>query len=164
MWGLQYLTPIRNAMRIFSAERGPRQIAGAIALGMLIGLMPKGTLLVVLFTVVMFSLRVNLGVGLSVAFLVSWVAPQLDPITHGFGVRAMQTPLVFGTIQRVYDWPLVPWTSLNNTVVLGSTLLGLTLVYPVYRLSERIIALCQPVARQWLNRRRQPKPASASLE
>jgi hypothetical protein len=31
---------------------------------------------------------------------------------------------------------LVPWTHFNNSVVLGSLLLGIALLYPVYRLSE----------------------------
>ena len=156
MLALRYLQPLRNLLRVFSRERSPRQIAGAVALGLCIGLLPKGSLLVAVVTCLLFSLRVNLGVGLLVAFCVSLLSPYLDPLTHGIGVRLFQMPAVYHTIQRVYDWPVVPWTSLNNTVVLGGACLAVVLFFPAYHLTETSVSRVQPLVRDWRARRRAP--------
>ena len=153
---LRYLQPLRNFLRVFSAERSPRQIAGAVALGLSIGLLPKGSLLVAVVTCVLFSLRVNLGIGLLVAFCVSWLSPYLAPLNHGIGVRLFEIPTVYHTVQDLYDWPLVPWTSLNNTVVLGSVCLAVLLFFPAFHLTESALSRLQSLASNWRAKRREP--------
>ena len=71
MFGLRYLQPLRNLLRIFTAERTPHQLALGATIGMLIGVLPKGNLLAATATFLLFALRVNLGTGLTTAFLIS---------------------------------------------------------------------------------------------
>lgn len=133
---LRYIKPVREFSRIFSYENSPRQLALAIALGAMIGLLPKGNLIAVGLTVLMFTVRVNLGAGLTTTFLVSCVATQLDPLTHGVGMRVLSHPGCHAQLAAWYELPIVPWTSLNNSVVIGGVVLGVALFYPIYHLSE----------------------------
>ncbi|MCP4194373.1 MAG: TIGR03546 family protein [Planctomycetaceae bacterium] len=134
----RYFKPIRDLLRIFSHENSPRQLALAIALGLIIGLLPKGNLIAVSLTILMFTLRVNLGAGLTTTFLVSLFASGLDPLTHAIGLRVLGHPSSYAHLSAWHQLPVVPWTSLNNTVVIGGLLLGIALFYPVYHLAEML--------------------------
>lgn len=135
---LRYIQPLRNILRIFSYENSPRQLALAIALGTMIGLLPKGNLIAVGLTILLFAVRVNLGAGLSVIFIISCLSTYLDPLTHGLGVRLLSHPLLHRFLAQSYELPIVPWTALNNSVVIGALLLGIALFYPIYHLSESL--------------------------
>ncbi len=152
MSALEYVNPIYNALRILSKDRTPRQLAMAVALGMMIGLLPKGNLLAAGFTVMLLTLRVNLGVGLTTAFLVTLFSGTIDPLTHGIGLRMMRNPTVYPLLSQLHQWPVVPWMSLNNSVVLGSFVLGIGLFYPTYHGSERAFQRLMPVLRARLGK------------
>ncbi|MCA9147921.1 MAG: TIGR03546 family protein [Planctomycetales bacterium] len=149
---LDYLNPLRHLMRIFSKERTPRQLAMGVALGLMIGLVPKGNLIAVMLTMLLLGLKVNLGMGLITAFGVTCIGPSVDRLSHGIGVRAFETPWFYDAMCRAYQLPIVPWTSLNNTVVVGSLCLGLILFYPAYHFSESAASALQPVWRRWKRR------------
>ena len=150
MFRLEYLEPVRYLWRVFAADSAPRQVATGIALGMAIGLLPKWNLIVVSLTVLLFALRVNVGSGLLTAFVVSLISPHLDPVTHGIGIRILNRPDVYHRLANWYDLPLVAWTSLNNTVVLGGCVLAFALFYPVYHLSESVLWRIGPLRRPQL--------------
>ena len=152
MSALEYVNPIYNALRILSKDRTPRQLAMAVALGMMIGLLPKGNLLAAGFTVMLLTLRVNLGVGLTTAFLVTLLSGSIDPLTHGIGLRMLRNPTVHPFLSQLHQWPVVPWMSLNNSVVLGSFVLGIGLFYPTYHGSERAFQRLMPVLRARLGK------------
>ncbi len=140
MFQLDYLDPLRYLWRVFAADSSPRQVAVGIALGMMIGLVPKGNLVAVSLAFLLFGLRVNVGAGLLAAFLVSLWSPRIDQLTHGLGIRVLNVPWVFQHLAAWFDMPLVAWTSLNNTVVMGGLLLGAMLFYPVFHLSELLLS------------------------
>jgi uncharacterized protein (TIGR03546 family) len=161
MSDLNYWRPLRNALRIFSADNSPRQLAAGVALGMLIGVLPKGNLLAASAGILLFTSRANLGSGLTTAFFVSLFGTHLDPLTHGVGVRLLRTPAVYWLVARAYQWPLVPWTSLNNSVVLGSLTLGAVLLFPTYHVSHGVADwLAAALARRRGRRHRAPVPAA----
>ena len=150
MFQLDYLDPLRYLWRVFAADSSPRQVAMGIALGMMIGLVPKGNLVAVSLAVLLFGLRVNIGAGLLAAFLVSVCSERIDQVTHGLGIRVLNIPWVYQHLAVWFDKPLVAWTSLNNTVVMGGLLLGVVLFYPVFHLSELLVARCGPLDRPHL--------------
>jgi uncharacterized protein (TIGR03546 family) len=110
----------------------------------------------------MFTLRVNLGAGLTAIFLVSLCGTHFDLLAHGIGVRLLQTPRVYDFLSWCYQAPFVPWTSLNNTVVIGSLTLGLSLLYPVYHVIRAAAEWLVPVYHQL--RRRRAVSASTPAE
>jgi uncharacterized protein (TIGR03546 family) len=144
------IRPLRVVVRLFTAAGTPRQLAFGFALGMLIGLVPKGNLIAVGLTVILLASRANLGTGMIAAVLFSWVGMLADPLTHRTGEAFLRNPSLQPMWARLYDMPLGPWIGFNNTVVLGSLLLGLWLFYPVYRLGEMLFSRYQPSVVQWL--------------
>jgi hypothetical protein len=82
---------------------------------------------------------------LLVAFALSLLGTHLDRLTHGIGVHVLQNQWVYAQLSHGYALPLVPWTSLNNTVVVGGLLLGAVLFYPVFHLSESLLVKCGPL-------------------
>ncbi len=163
MFRLRHVLKLRSLVRIFAADRTPHQLALAVALGMLVGVLPKGNLLTLFATVLLFGLRVNLGTGLATAFLISLAGSDLDRLTHGIGVRVLQTPAVYEVLRRGHQLPLIPWTSMNNTVVVGSLVLGLLLLYPTYHISRLSAEALIPRLRRF-RRRRSLAIESASME
>jgi len=113
---------------------------------MLIGLVPKGNLTAGVLLVVLLGTQVNLGVGTLSALLFTWVGGLVDPLTHRVGEALLTHPSLQPAWACLHDLPLVPWTGLNNTVVLGNLLLGLWLFYPAYRLGEFVFERYQPRA------------------
>lgn len=149
------IRPVRYLIRTVIDERTPRRIAWGIALGMLVGLVPKGNLSAALCAFLLFATRVNVGLGLLTALVVSFISPCLDPLTHGIGLRLLSFRPVQGWIAQVYDLPVFPWLALNNTVVLGSLVLGLALIFPAAHLSQRCVEWTKPRVIAYLRSRRE---------
>jgi hypothetical protein len=59
--------PLRQAAMALVAGDWPRQLAAGFALGMVVGLVPRGNLIAVSLCVLLFSLRVNKGFELAPA-------------------------------------------------------------------------------------------------
>jgi uncharacterized protein (TIGR03546 family) len=130
--------PFQYLIKIFVKDDSPRQLALGVALGTMIGLIPKGNLIVVGLSIFMFAFRVNLGTSLLMIFSVTALSAWIDPLTHAIGHRILAHPVWANRWSDFFDTPLVPWTSLNNTVVLGGFVLGCGLFYPLYHISNQI--------------------------
>lgn len=130
------LGPVRMMARALLAESAPRQLALGFTMGMVIGLVPKGNLIAVVLMVILCASRVNVGVGMLSAILFSWVGMLTDGITHEVGLYLLGLPGLQPFWTEAYNTPVVPWTAFNNTVVLGSLVLGLVLFVPTYLLSR----------------------------
>jgi uncharacterized protein (TIGR03546 family) len=126
------LRPVRGILEALLAHDAPRQLAAGFALGMLLGLVPKGNLIAVSLLVLLFSLRVNAGLGLLVAFAFSWAGPLLDPFADKLGMCVLSVGSLQATYATLFNLPLGPWFEFDNTVVVGSLMIGLYAMYPVY--------------------------------
>jgi len=147
-----FLRPGRALVKVLTDADSSWQIALGFALGMLIGLAPKGNLIALALGVTLFASRANLGAAALSAFLFTWIGMLLDPISHRIGLGLLE----FSPLRPMWTWlfnqPVVPWTAFNNTVVLGSLVLGLALFYPVFRLMEPAAGWLAPRLRDRLAR------------
>lgn len=121
---------------------------------MVLGLVPKGNLIAVSIGVMLMAFRVNRTAGLLSAALFSWIGLGLDGFTHRLGALVLALPPMQAMYAWLYDLPLGPWIAFNNTVVLGSLLVGLYLSYPCYLLTHLVYARIQPPAVRWITRYR----------
>jgi uncharacterized protein (TIGR03546 family) len=155
---LKLLQPVRYLVKVFLRDDSPKQLALGTALGAMIGLIPKGNLIVACLTATMFALRVNLGAGLLMIFWITAMSSWLDPLTHAIGLRILANPLWHRGLAGLFEIPLVPWTSLNNTVVMGGFVLGSLMFYPVFHISEclfrRYYGRAKYYATYWKKQRR----------
>ena len=133
--GRGILGPLRKAVSLFTGGGSPRAIAFGFAMGMMIGLMPKGNLTAAAISIIVLATRTNLAAAALSGLLFSWAATWTDPLAHRIGSAILTQPSWQKSFARLYELPLAPWTGLNNTVVLGSLVLSLVLFYPVYHLA-----------------------------
>jgi uncharacterized protein (TIGR03546 family) len=129
---LNFLKPVRLLVKGFLETDSPRQLAAGLVLGMFLGLIPKGNLFAVAFSVLLLGTRANLVAGSIGAALFTAINTLTDPWAHRIGAWLLENPKLSGYWAKAYDMPLAPWTNFNNTVVLGSVVLGLGLAIPLY--------------------------------
>jgi len=125
----------RNSKRIIavlSKNRLPRQIAWGVAIGVIIGLIPKDNLLTALLIVMIACLRVNQLVSCITAVFVHLLSGMLGSISSLIGSSLLAQPFVIRSIVFLYQFPLIPWTCLENALVLGGIVLGLITLLPTY--------------------------------
>lgn len=139
-----FLKPIRLFTKALVTDNSPRQMALGFALGIAIGLIPKGNLIAIVLMIILGALRVNLGLGVLTAFCVSWGAIYLDPLTHQLGSYLLHHKSLIPYWTELFNLPVAPWTKFNNTVVLGSTCVGLGLLLPLYWLTIPLFARYTP--------------------
>lgn len=139
-----FLRPLRLLVRALVADNSPNQMAAGLALGLMIGLVPKGNLLAIGLMLLMGAVRVNLGVGMLTAFCVSWLGLLIDPLTHQIGGTLLRHPALQAVWTDCYSLPVLPWTKFNNTVVLGSFVLGIGLFLPAFFISRPLFAKYTP--------------------
>ena len=146
------LRPFRLLFKALVVDATPGQMAMGLALGVLVGLVPKGNLLAIGLMMLMCSLRVNLGVGLATVFATSWAGMWLDPISHRIGEFLLKSEALRPLWETMYDTMLLPWTDFNNTVVLGSFSMGAAAFVPLYFLSKPIFGVLTPRLVTWAQR------------
>lgn len=121
-----------NVRKAIAGRRYPHQLAGGVALGVLMGIIPHGNLLAVFVLVGVLCFRVNHAMLALVAVGCSFAAKRLDPFSHLVGEYLLTNPAGKQFAVDAWKLPLVPWTDLNNTVVAGSFVIGLCSVLPVF--------------------------------
>ena len=151
------IRPFRFVAKALLAQDTPRQLALGLAMGMVLGLVPKGNLTAVVLGLIVFGSRVNLGMASVSALVFSLLAMGFEPLTGMIGEKLLMGDALQGTWTYLYNLPVVPWTAFNNTVVLGSLVLGLCLFYPVYRVSLFAFEKYQPWIKAKLERYRVTK-------
>jgi len=139
------LSPIigvfRKVVRMLLSSNAPGQLAAGVALGMMIGLVPKGNLIALSLCVLLFSLRCNKAVGIVVAVAASFVGPLADAFTHRIGLMVLSAKPLEAAYASIFNLPLGPWLGLDNTVVVGSLVLGAYLAYPVFWITRFVLQI-----------------------
>ncbi|TWU50939.1 hypothetical protein Poly51_42320 [Rubripirellula tenax] len=135
LWTIKLLTTLRRAI---AGRRYPHQLAWAVAFGLLLGIIPHGNLLALVLLVVVLSLKLNHAAAGLTAIGVSFLASRLDTISHQVGDYVLTNPKWAATIADAWALPLVPWTNLNNTIVMGSFLIGVVALVPVFMITYPI--------------------------
>jgi uncharacterized protein (TIGR03546 family) len=134
-----FLKLLQSIVSTLNSEGTPRQIAAGLALGAALGLTP----LVSAHNLVVFALACLLNVSFG-AFLLGWTVfvPAgfaLDPLFHRIGLALLEAPALTGFWTASYNTPVVPLTSFNNSVVLGSFVSWVVLWLPVFFLSRWLV-------------------------
>jgi len=129
---------------LFLKETKPHQIALAVAIGIMLGLIPKANLLAFVLVVALFLLRCNLGFGILTAALVSLATIRIDAKVDLLGTKLLTNASVIDLEATLNQYPLFAWTSLNNTLVLGSFVAGLIVFLPVYLIVHSVCRVFTP--------------------
>ncbi|NLF73468.1 MAG: TIGR03546 family protein [Candidatus Anammoximicrobium sp.] len=134
---LWFIKPVRFLVAALRDLNSPRRIAWAVALGMVVGLVPKDNLTAAALGTLLLTVRINLAAGTCTALACACLAAFCDPFTDRLGYALLTAPALTPYWNGLFQWPAAAWTGLNNTIVVGSLALGLWLFYPVYFLTSR---------------------------
>jgi len=146
------LKPVRLCLKALADQSTPRQLSMGLALGIFVGLVPKGNLLAIVLGMALAASRVNLGIAAAAIVLCSLLSPLLDPVSHRIGAWLLELPQLTPMWTWLYNQPVVAWTAFNNSVVLGSFVAGLTLLYPAHRLSRPLFEAYSAAAGNWIRK------------
>lgn len=126
------LTAVANFFKTLNANSNPAQIGHALALGVMLGLMPKDNALWYLIFVFFLFVRLNKATYLIVLAVVSYFAWILDPVFSSIGYSVLTYEPFENFYATAIDIPFVGFTKFNNTIVLGSFLFSLIAYIPFY--------------------------------
>ena len=132
------LRPLRLLFKALVIESTPTQMSYGLALGMLMGIVPKGNLLAIVIGFCVAATRVNLAVAACAAVTLTLMSAWFDSTFDQVGVFVLSQPGLRGFWEAVYDTPLMPWTDFNNSIVMGSFVCGLIMLWPVHRISRPV--------------------------
>jgi uncharacterized protein (TIGR03546 family) len=142
LWTIKLLSTAKKAI---AGRKYPHQLAWATAFGLLLGIVPHGNLAAVAIVVLVLSLKINHAmVALTAIATTFLVATRIDPLAHMIGDIVLTHPEINSIAVSAWRLPLVPWTDLNNTVVMGSLLIGVTSLIPVFVVTYPIFRLFAP--------------------
>ncbi len=133
-----------NVRKAIAGRRFPHQLAGGVALGVLLGIIPHGNLMALIVLATLLCFKVNHALMGVVAIAVSFVATRLDPYSHQVGEYLLTHPSGSQWAAQAWSLPVVPWTDLNNTVVLGSFVIGSLSVLPIFAICLPLFRLAAP--------------------
>ena len=133
-----FLKLLKQIVVIFQTDISPNQVAWGFALGAILGLVPNMFMKLVLFIVIM-MFRVNI----SAAFL-AWAVYEilsfaLDPLFDVVGYQLLTIGSLNAFYTYLYNLPVVPFTKFNNTVVMGSFVVGIILIIPNMIIAKKLL-------------------------
>lgn len=150
-----FLFIYKTLKMVLAAIRGsnsPGQVGFGIALGMMIGIMPKDSLITYCFGLLIFATNVNLLATSLSAFCFMWLGALLDPVSHQVGHYVLTQSSLQSTFLWLYEQPIIPWTRFNNTIVMGCLLIGTISFFPVYLIGKTIFQKYAPAFNQYMIR------------
>ena len=137
-------------------------MAWGFALGAILGLVPNMFMKLVIFIVIM-MFRVNV----SAAFL-AWAVYEilsfaLDPLFDSLGYYILNIDSLNSFYTYLYNLPVVPFTKFNNTVVMGSLIVGIILIIPNMIIAKKLLVYYRTHLREKVSQWKIVKILSATI-
>ena len=141
------LSLIAKLVAALNANSRPAEVAAAGAFGILLALVPGGNLLWFTLLLIVFFLKVHLATALLVMGLGKLVLPLADPLLSRLGLLILQQEALIPLFTRLINTPVVPFTSFNNSLVMGGLAAGIVLWIPLFLLLRPLIGLYRNAVR-----------------
>lgn len=122
---------IKNIRKAIAGRNHPHQMAWAVGLGVLLGIIPHGNLVALAVLLVILVTQINHAMAAVTTIIVTFVASSFDPVSNKVGSYMLTNETTGPMVAQAWQWPLVPWTDLNNTIVMGSFVIGLCALLPI---------------------------------
>jgi uncharacterized protein (TIGR03546 family) len=133
------LKQIFNFFRLLNSDTGTNQLASGLALGLVLGFSPFLSLQTFLVLFFCFFFRVQLGAAFLSAFFFKFIAFLVDPASDALGKAVLEAESLRPLWVSLYNMPLVPLTRFNNSIVMGSGLIGFILAIPFFFVFKKSI-------------------------
>jgi uncharacterized protein (TIGR03546 family) len=124
---------IFKLIKVLNQDATPAQIAGGVALGAIVGLIPKLNLLALAICVIILLVRVNISMAMLATVLFAIVGALTDPVVEKLGYYLLtDIPSLTGFYTSLYNISIIPWTNFNNSLVLGNFVVGVLAFVPIF--------------------------------
>ena len=130
---------IKSFFMALNANAHPGDIAHAVALGLLLAFVPRANLLWAFLFFLTLFIRVNKGAFFISLILLSFITPFADVPVEALGAWVLSLKPLGGVFHALYQTPFVGLTRFNNSLVMGSLLVGIILYAPVAILFTRLV-------------------------
>ncbi|MBC7370423.1 MAG: TIGR03546 family protein [Bdellovibrionaceae bacterium] len=125
--------------KLLNSETGTNQLAAGLACGLILGFSPMLSIQAFIVLFLIFFFRIQMGAALLSAFFFKFVAFIFDPVADTLGRTVLEAPGLRPLFVTMYNMPLVPLTRFNNSIIMGSGIVGLILVVPAFFVFKALI-------------------------
>ncbi len=132
---------IKKLLKALNANAAPSEIALGIVLGSIIGLTPSFALHNLIVIILIVILKVNVSAAVFSSMLFAVIGYGMDPIADIIGSKLLLNPGLAGLWTSLYNIPVIPLTRFNNTVVLGSLIISIVMIIPLYIFSIKFVVI-----------------------
>jgi len=132
---------IVKILTVINANTRPAHVAGGIAFGLLLALVPAGNLLWIFLLTFTFFLKINTTMQMVFLALFKLITPLFTGISDALGWWVLSLPALKPLFTWINNVPILPFTRFNNTLVAGGLLLGVLLWVPVFLFSILLLKL-----------------------
>ena len=115
-----------------------RRWALGLAAGMLIGVLPKDSILPWILAICLTLTTANLLIAALTAGVFTTISHFWDALAHSIGGMILANDGLERFWVVLYEMPFMPWTRFNNTVMMGDLSLGIFCSVPLYLLGCQI--------------------------
>ena len=133
------LKQLFGLIRLLNSETETPQIVAGVTCGFILGMTPTLSLQSLLIFICLFFFRIQLGTALISAFFFSFIAYILDPLFHTIGENILNANVFKDIFIILYNMPIIPYTRFNNTIVMGSGVVSITLSPLIFFISKKLI-------------------------
>jgi len=126
-------------LKLLNSETGTNQIASGLALGVVLGFSPFLSLQTLILLLLCVLFRIQLGALLLGSFFFKLIAYMIDPVSDMLGRSVLESTALRPLFVELYNLPLVPLTRFNNSIIMGSGLIGFILAIPLFFVFKMMI-------------------------
>jgi uncharacterized protein (TIGR03546 family) len=133
------LKQIFGFFKLLNSDTGTNQLAAGLAMGLVLGFSPALSLQTLLAFVILFFFRIQIGAAFLSAFFFKFTAYLIDPLSDMIGRAILEAEGLRPVFVSLYNMPIVPMTRFNNSIVMGSGLIGFVLAIPMFFMFKALI-------------------------
>ncbi|WP_373072660.1 TIGR03545 family protein [Sulfurimonas sp.] len=125
--------------KAFNSSQTPWQMSLAIALGMAMGLTPFSGWQSVIIILLALIINIHLGLFIVASGFFAAIAYMFDPIFESIGYYILTNPALADIFTSAYNSSITRTTYFNNTLVMGTSIVALVLIVPIYFALNKIV-------------------------
>lgn len=135
---------IKFFLKLFKAlnsSQTPWQMSLAVSMGMAMGLTPYSGIQTVVLIFLALIINIHIGLFLVSSTLFAGIAYLIDPYFEELGYMLLNMEALKEFFTAAYNSGLLRLTYFNNTIVLGSNVVAIVLILPMYFTLNKIVYL-----------------------
>lgn len=133
------LKQLIGLIKLLHSENGSQQIAWGFTLGVILGFSPFFSLQTFLVLFLLLIFKIQIAAAFLSAFVFKFIAYLIDPLAHSLGAITLENESLRPVWTQLYNMPIIPYTRFNNSIVMGSFILGLIISPLMYFIFIKVI-------------------------